>query len=300
MRKIWIPLLSAVVVIAFAAFQKSEPKSQIKVQVEAVNVLVTVMDRDGRYVTNLDRNRFQIFEDKKLQTIQNFEHQTDLPLRLGLMIDTSASVRLKLDFEKQAATNFVRAVMRPEDQALLVEFDTGVQLVNDFTDRPGVIADKLRRLRAGGGTSLLDALYVVAQEMMASGTDRRAIVVLSDGEDRNSKRDLDETTEMLQRSGVVVYAIGTSKFGASSNPQGEDTLKKLAEATGGRVFFPYSADLLDQAFEQINTELRSQYSLTYVPQNKERDGRYRRIQVKIVDSKGLKARYRDGYYAPKG
>jgi VWFA-related protein len=286
--------LLSLLLFAAPAYQESE----IFVEVEAVNVIVTVMDRDGRFVTDIPRSRFRIFEDEFEQTITNFISETEMPLKIGLLIDTSSSVRMKLDFEKQAATNFIRSIMRRDDLALLVEFDQGVSLLHDFTRQPTSIVREIKKLRAGGGTALLDAIYTVSRDKMIGQESRKTLVVLSDGQDLNSVRNLDETLDMAKDAGVVIYSIGTSRFGASVNRKGEKMLQHLSEQTGGRAFFPYSADLLNEAFELINQELRSQYSLTYVPTNKLRDGTYREIEVKLKDGKKLSLRYRKGYFAP--
>jgi len=284
----WAALFSA------PAYQESE----IFIEVEAVNVLVTVMDRNGRFVTNIPKSHFRIFEDDFEQSITNFVSETEMPLKIGLLIDTSSSVRMKLDFEKQAATNFVSSVMRKDDLALLVEFDQGVSLLHDFTRQSSSIVREIKKLRAGGGTALLDAIYTVSRDKMVGRTSRNTLILLSDGQDLNSVRSLDETLDMAKDAGVVIYSIGTSRFGASANRKGEEMLEDLSEQTGGRAFFPYSADLLNEAFDLINEELRSQYSLTYVPTNKLRDGTYREIEVKVRDGKKLSLSYRKGYFAP--
>lgn len=273
---------------------KQEP---IRIEVEAVNVLVSVTDSRGRFITDLARERFLVFEDGKQQTITNFTHETELPLQIGLLIDTSASVRPKLEFEKTAATNFVRSVLRPQDQVLLVEFDSGVSLISDFTNRPSVITQQLRRLRAGGGTALLDAVYAVSRDKMTAPGVRKALVILSDGADLNSTRSLKESIEMAQTSGVTLYGIGTSRLGASVDHKGEQMLTDLAEGTGGQAFFPYGEASLTASFQQIDQELRSRYSLAYIPVNKARDGKFRKIRVKIEKGKKYSLRYRPGYYA---
>ncbi|MGH9341670.1 MAG: VWA domain-containing protein [Acidobacteriota bacterium] len=286
---------SILIFLILSAFQKPP----IRVEVEAVNVLVTVTDKKGRFVTDLPQGRFRIYEQGAQQAITNFRHESNLPLMIGLIMDTSSSVRLKLDFEKQAATNFIYSVMRPSDQALLVEFDTGVSLRHDFTAHPSAIASEIDQLKAGGGTALLDALYLVSREKMALSDARKTMVIVSDGMDLHSKRSLEEALDMALDSGVIIYAIGTSRFGADHQKKGEDLLEELAEQTGGRAFFPYSADLLHQAFDQIDQELRSQYSLTYVPSNKTKDGKFREIEVGILHNKDdLKVRHRKGYFAP--
>ena len=278
-------------------FLSSFQQSPIRVEVEAVNVLVSVTDRKDRFVTNLGENRFHIYENGIRQRITNFTHETELPLRIALLIDTSSSVRLKLEFEKKAATHFLRMVMRPPDRALLVEFDSGVSLRHDFTSSAAAITKEIRALRAGGGTALLDALYTVSREKMTDPGTRQAIVILSDGVDQNSEHTLEKIVEAVHRSGAIIYAIGTTRFGADVQKEGEETLEKLAEETGGRAFFPYSTETLSRSFEALNEELRSQYSLTYVSRNRAKDGTFRKFEVKLVKGKGLSIRHRKGYYA---
>jgi len=272
--------------------------TQIRVDVEAVHVFVTVTDKQGKFVTGLPADRFIVYEDGVPQEIVNFSSDADVPIRLGMLIDTSSSVRLKLDFEKRAAVNFLRGIMRRQDRALLVEFDRGVTLLNDFTDETTKVVAEIDKLKAGGGTALWDALYTVARDKMTERGPRKTLIVISDGEDLNSKHSFQETVEMIQASEATVYAIGTSSFGASSSPEGKENLKKIADDTGGTAFFPYSPERLEEAFDLINTELRSQYTIAYSPRDKIRDGRFREIDVRIVDGKGLKLRHRKGYRLP--
>lgn len=293
MSKLVLPVL-----VALALLTSAYQDTQIRVEVEAVNVFVTVTDRQGRFVTDLNQDRFIIYEDGVPQDITNFSQEANLPLQIGLLMDTSASVRLKLDFEKRAAVNFIRSVMRRKDQALLVDFDHGAVLVQDFTDRPSEIEKGINSLRAGGGTAMWDALYMVSRDKMTGRDVRKTIVILSDGEDLNSQVSFEDTIRMIQTSEVTVYAIGTSRFGAGSSKRGEDNLKEVAELTGGTAFFPYSAEKLDDAFDRINLELRSQYTLTYRPRDLVPDGRFRRIEVRLVDGKQFQVRHRKGYRLP--
>ena len=294
MQRIGVLLSSGLTFLVCASFQQPT----IRVEVEAVNVLVTVTDQKGRLVTDLAPDRFRVDEDRVQQPISNFSHQSDLPLSLALLMDTSSSIRLQLDFEKKAATQFLYEVMEPQDRALLVEFDSGVSVIHDFTNRPGNIAREIRQLRSGGGTALLDAIYAVCEQKLTGSIQRKAIILVSDGLDRNSRHTLEQALQMVHKVGAIIYTVGTTRFAADVPKKGERVLKTLAEETGGRALFPYSEGKLSQAFEQINKELRSQYSLTYVPINKSRDGKYRRIRVRVLDSKNLKIRYRKGYYAP--
>lgn len=270
---------------------------QIRVDVEAVNVLVTVTDENGRFVTDLSKERFIVYEDGKEQEITNFSRQTDLPLLMGILIDSSSSVRLQFKEEVDAARQFIRSVMRPGDQALLVNFDQGTSLLHDFTSRPGILVRELNQLRAGGGTALLDAVYTVSREKMMEPDRRKALILLSDGQDLNSKRSVEEALEMAHGTHLVIYAVGTSRFSASPEKRGEELLTRLAEETGGRAFFPYSVERLESSFDLIDQELRSQYNIAYVPEVRSADGKFRKIEVKVRDDKGLTIRHRHGYYA---
>ncbi|GAB4239033.1 MAG: hypothetical protein Kow00109_13750 [Acidobacteriota bacterium] len=293
----WIQLLALLGIAG--TWVPAQPESQpIRVEVEAVNVFVTVTDEKGRFVTDLTQDRFIVYEDGIPQEIRSFTRELNRPLRIALLLDTSSSVRLKLGFEKESAINFLRGVMRHRDQAMVVEFDRGVTMLSDFTGNPAELAAQIETLQAGGGTALWDALYLVSRDKMTAQDARKTIIVLSDGEDLHSKHTWEEAREMLQASEVTVYAIGTSRFGASSSKKGEENLKLIAEETGGTAFFPYSAERLEEAFDLINTELRSQYTLTYQPRNQVRDGRFRKIEVRLVDGKGLKIRHRKGYRIP--
>lgn len=269
----------------------------IRVEVERVNVIVTVVDKSGRFITDLDRSNFEILEDGKRQEITNFARETDLPLQLALVMDTSASVRTQLEFEKQAATRFVQTVLRRQDDALLVEFDRGVQMLQDYTNRPNLLAKAIQQLRAGGGTALMDALYSVTRDKMGSGHARRVMVLLSDGVDEDSEKTRADVLRLAQQYGVVIYAIGTNRFTADQKKEGWNTLEKISEATGGRAIFPYSENTLDAAFSMIDEELRSQYMVAYRPTNAKRDGKFRKVRVKLKSVGGLHARHRAGYYA---
>ena len=273
--------------------QRDEP---IRVDVNAVNILVSVMDKNGRFVTDLPRGRFEVFDSGKKQEITNFEHESNLPLDIGLLIDTSASVRTQLEFEKQAARNFIFTVMRRQDRALLVEFDSGIQMISDFTSQPSRIARQLEALRAGGGTKLLDAVFAVSSQKMNRSETRKTIVLVSDGADVDSTYSSEQTIEMANRSRVIRYAIGTRRCSAGGNRKGEQILLDLTEKTGGRAFFPHSPDQLQSAFQMIDEELRSQYSITFVPQASTSRKRFRKLRVKLLKGKDYVLRYRNGYY----
>ena len=289
-------VLSLVVFLLFPGLVLGQPDEPIRVDVNAVNILVSVMNKNGRFVTDLPRERFEVFDRGKKQEITNFEHESNLPLDIGLLIDTSASIRMQLDFEKQAARNFIFTVMRRQDRALLVEFDSGIQMISDFTSQPSRIAKQLEGLRAGGGTKLLDAVYAVCSQKMNEGQTRKTIVLVSDGADVDSSYSAEQTIDMAHRSRVIVYAIGTSRFSAAGNRKGEEILLGLAEKTGGRAFFPHSPEQLQSAFQLIDEELRSQYSITFVPQAPRSGNRFRKLRVKLIKGKDHLLRYRNGYY----
>ncbi len=275
-----------------------EGQAPFRVEVDAVNILATIHDKDTRkFVTDLTREDFEIYEDGVRQDITNFTQQINLPLTIALCMDTSSSVRLKLAFEKETAIDFLYAVMRPIDRALLVEFDTGVTLVHDFTSNPNDLVREIKLLRAGGGTSLYDAVYLVAEQKMLQEEGRKTVVILSDGADLTSKHTFEEMLRMAYQAEITVYAISTTRFGADIDHEGDNALRQLTEGTGGRVFFPYSAEQLVSAFQEVDQELRSQYNLTYVPSNKKRDGAFREVKVKVA-RKNVSIRHRQGYFAP--
>lgn len=278
-----------------------QEESRFRIAVDAVNVLVTVLDQNGRFVTDLQKEDFIIYEDGKVQEIEQFAQETDQPLRIGLLMDTSASVKMRLEFEKEAAINFMRSVMRYGDEAMLVEFDKGVTMLHDFTDRPTEIVKNIEELRAGGGTALLDAVFQVSQEKMSEKKLRQTMILLSDGDDLHSKHSLAEAVNMAQLAETSIYAIGSNRLGPSRSKNGIKILNRLTEETGGRVFFPVSDVEMEEAFDKIEKELRSQYSLTYTPRNKTRDGKFRNLEVRVAKGKdrpgNLTIRYKKGYYA---
>lgn len=282
------------------AFQSGAPlKDQgvIRREVNRVNVLVTATDKKGRFVTDLAKDDFKIFEDGRPQVITNFSKQTDLPLNIALLIDTSSSVAVKLPFEKDAATDFIHNVMRENDKALLVEFDTGVTLLQDLTSKPNEISRQIAKLRPGGGTSLYDAICLVASQKLKNLSGRKVIVLLSDGADIDSKATLAETLEKLRESDTTVYTISTSGYGVGGEIQGDKALRTLAEETGGQIYFPYSASQMTQHFSNINQELRSQYNIAYESQGKMLKSGFRSIKVR-VNRDNIQLRHRKGYVAP--
>ena len=271
------------------------------VNVELVNVLFTVMDRKGKLVTDLDKSNLKLYEDNKLQTITNFSRETDLPLTIALVIDTSTSIRERFKFEQEAAIDFLYRTLRPKkDKALLVTFDSAIELVQDYTDNPEVLSKAIRQIRPGGGTKMLDAIYLACQEKLKSELGRKILILISDGDDNLSLETLASTLEMAQKSDVAIFAISTNSSGffAITAPKADKILKRLAEETGGRAFFPFKAEDLSASFQDIGAELRSQYSLAYRSSNPGRDGSFRSIKIE-TDRKNLKVKARKGYYAPR-
>jgi VWFA-related protein len=278
------------------------PDDIFRIQVNLVNLLCTVTDKSGRFLTALNKEDFTIYEDGKPQEVRNFLREVNLPLKIALLIDVSESVMSKLKFEQEAATRFLYSILRDKDRALLVEFDSGVTLLQDFTNNVNKLAKQIKTVRAGGGTSLNDAIYHVCEQKLLEEKGRKAIILISDGSDTTSQYSFDAALEMAHRAEVTVFAISTNKteyFGLGINKGGDRVLTQLTEETGGQVFFPSKLDDLDEAFKRITDALRSQYSIGYVSSNPKKDGRYRTITVKPAD-KGLRVRHRKGYYAPTG
>ncbi len=272
-----------------------------RVSVDLINVFCSVWDKNtNSFVTNLTREDFTVLEDEQKQEIRNFSRETNLPLTLALLIDTSQSVSPKLKFEQDAATNFFHSVLRDKDRAMLVEFDSGVTLVQDFTSDPNKMAAQIKTLRAAGGTALYDAIYLSCDEKLIREIGRKALVILSDGEDQSSKMTFEQAMEMALKAEATIFAISVNRggfFGVGPTKNGDRIMRQFAEETGGRAFFPFKVEELEDAFRQINQELRSQYNIGYLSGNTQRDGSYRKIEIKVPE-KGLRLNYRKGYYAP--
>jgi Ca-activated chloride channel homolog len=272
-----------------------------RVNVDLVNMLCSVWDKNtNAFVTNLVKEDFTVLEDDQKQEIRNFIRETNMALTIAFLIDTSSSVAPKLKFEQEAAISFFHSVLRDQDRAMLVEFDSGISMVQDFTSDPNKLAKGIRSLKAAGGTALYDAIYHVCDEKLIRETGRKAIVILSDGDDTSSKMAFEPALEMALRAETIIFAISTSRggyFGVSSDTPGDKLLKRFAEETGGQAIYPFKIEELEDSFRQINQELRSQYSLGYLSKNPKRDGTYRKVEIKVAE-KGLRLNYRKGYYAP--
>jgi Ca-activated chloride channel family protein len=271
-------------------------------RVNEVNVVFTVTDKHGRYVRDLKKTDFKIIDDSKpVLEIRSFRAETDLPLEAGLLIDASNSIRDRFKFEQDAAIEFLNQTVRPRyDRAFVIGFDVTPEVTQDFTDSTEALSVGVRALRPGGGTAMFDALYFACRDKLLksspNGAVRRAIILLSDGDDNQSHVTREEAIEMAERAEVVVYTISTNLMG-SGGRHGDKILERIAEATGGRSYVPFQLTEVANAFASIQEELRSQYAISYKPADFRTDGRFRTIEIS-TRQKGLHVRSRRGYYAP--
>jgi Ca-activated chloride channel family protein len=285
-----------------AQFSQGSTDQTYSINVDLVNVLCSVFDKKTKsFVTAFSRNDFSISEDGRRQEITNFTRETDLPLTLVMLVDTSSSVAPKLKFEQDAAISFFHNVLKVNDRAMLVEFNSSVNLLQDFTDDPNKLANQVRKLRAGGNSSLFDAIDIVCDQKMIRETGRKAMIILSDGDDSGSSVDYRRAVEMALRAECTIFSVSISKggfFGTGDDTRrGDNTLKNLAKETGGKVFFPFQVEELEDAFREINQELRSQYSIGYVSTNSARDGSFRKLEIRVRE-RNMELNHRKGYYAP--
>jgi Ca-activated chloride channel homolog len=285
-----------------SAYQPDDSVLTIKKRVNEVNLLFIATDKHGKFVRNLNQADFEILDDHKPpQSIVNFRSETDLPVELGLLIDTSGSVRTRFDFEQESAISFLQQTLRPNfDKAFVMGFNSRTTITQDFTDDNALLRIGIHRLQNGGGTALYDAIYRACRTKLTKDQEdrasRRAVIVVSDGEDNQSEVSEGQAIEMAQRAEVIIYAISTDDSGLIL--RGDTVLQQLADATGGRAFFPYKMKDMKSAFAAIEDELRSQYVVSYHPADFEADGRYRPIEVTSI-KKDLQIRARKGYYAPR-
>jgi VWFA-related protein len=278
------------------------PESRIVLEVSRVNLLFTVADKKGRFVTDLGKDDFEILESKKPQQILEFTAESDLPLRLAILIDTSNSIRDRFRFQQEAAVEFINSVMRPKtDKAVLVSFDMTAELVTDLTNDTEKLAKAVRDLRPGGGTAMYDAVYYACRDKLMQDQPRdkfrRAMVIISDGDDNVSRYTREQALEMAQKADVVVYTISTNY--SAQQTDGDKVMKYFAMETGGLPFFPFKVQDLAQSFENIANELRHQYNVLYRPDPLRTDGLWHPVDLKVRGRKDLIVRARKGYYAPK-
>src|SRR5579871_3351008 len=274
----------------------------IRHTVNEVNVVFTVTDKHGHYVRDLKKDNFKVVDDNKPPAeIRSFRAEANLPLEVGLLVDASNSVRDRFKFEQQAAVEFLnQTIRRKYDEGFVVGFDVTPEVTQDFTDNTELLSIGVRSLRPGGGTAMYDALYFACRDKLLKaqhvGPVRRAIILLTDGEDNQSHVTREEAIEMAQRAEVIVYTISTNITGMKSH--GDKVLERIADATGGRAFFPFKVEDVTDAFTQIQDELRSQYALSYRPSDLKRDGAFHSIEIVAEKHKDMHVRARRGYYAP--
>ena len=317
-------LLAAVFPLAFGQAssapqdnsQDDQSMETLKVDVNVVQLFFNVKDKKGGLIPNLNKDDFEIYEDGKPQTIKYFKAESDLPLTLGILIDASGSQQHVLQIEKEVGGQFLQEILRPKDEAFVLSFDVNVDLLQDFTNSVSRLKDALNSAKintgVGGsimmpgpvptnprGTLLYDAIYLAAHDQLAHEVGRKAMIILTDGEDQGSQLRVKDAIEAAQKSDSIVYVLLIADRGTWGG-FGEGEMKKLSNETGGRVIdVGNKFEKLKAAFDQIAMELRSQYNAGYTPTNKERDGTFRKIEIK-AKQKDYKIQSRSGYYAPKG
>jgi VWFA-related protein len=308
-----------------AAGQKSDdsqekPTETLKVNVNVVQLFFNVKDKHGALIPSLKKEDFDIAEDGKPQTIKYFTAESNLPLTIGMMIDSSGSQRNVIDMEKEVGGAFLRQILTDKDEAFVISFDITVDLLQDFTRDPHRLQAALNKAKvnvdysSGGipgmgggpvpqhgnspGTLLYDAVYLSSHDMLAKEVGRKAMILLTDGQDEGSRLKIQDAIEAAQKADAIVYVLlcADRGFYGGFGYSGEGEMRKLTEQTGGRVInVGNKFDKLKEAFDQIASELRSQYNIGYTPSNTKRDGGYRKIEIK---SKGnYKIQSRAGYYA---
>jgi len=275
----------------------------IKFGVDEVNLIFTVTDKHGHYIPNLKQSDFALLDDQKApKAVRAFRQQINLPLRVGIVIDASTSIRTRFQFEQQSATEFLLQVIKAKsDRAFVMGFDVTPNVTQDWTNNIDGLETGINRLRPGGGTALFDAVYMGCRDKLqdvSRGQEpvRKAMVLLSDGDDNQSRVHEDEAIKMCQRAETIVYAISTNW--TPSRGKGDKVLSDLAEATGGQVLFPPSVEEISNSFHEIEEELRSQYSLAYTPADFKYDGSFRTIYLYCND-RHYQVRARKGYFSPR-
>lgn len=317
-------LLAPLMAGGAAAAQPPEPPPSdqvIRVDVNLVNLFFSVRDRKGAYIATLGKDDFTVFEDGKPQEIRFFSRETDQPLTLGLLVDVSRSQEALIEVERSASSRFFQRMLRQKDMAFLISFGVDAELLQDYTGSPALLARALEKLRlnagvsgmsptgsplplpgGGRGTVLYDAVWLASKEKLRGEVGRKALVVITDGVDVGSRVKLQEAIEEAQRADAIVYVIlfedpryTSWQYGGVS---GEGAMRRMAEETGGRVFRVSRRESLDDIYDTIQTELRSQYSIAYAPSNQARDGSFRRVEVK-TKNRDYRVQVRRGYYAPQ-
>jgi VWFA-related protein len=278
-----------------------QPTETIKVQVNEVNLIFTVTDKKGKFITGLKRENFGLLDDGRPPlAVLRFTQQTNLPLRVGIMLDTSSSIRQRFQFEQDSAIEFFLQILHRGDRAFVEGFDIQTDLAQDFTNNVDLLNQGIRKLRPGGGTALFDALYKTCKDQMLTlqetGAVRRALILVSDGDDNYSRVQESDAIKMCQRADTIVYTISTNI--SPSKDKGDDVLRQISEATGGQPFYPTRLEDVAIGFRNIEEELRSQYHLVYRPANLKMDGSFRTIYLQATDPR-YRVRAQKGYFAPR-
>jgi VWFA-related protein len=310
----------AALALAVPVFPQSQEQAPtqgptIKTEVNLVNLFVTVRDKNKRIVTDMKQDDFKVAEDSQDQKIAFFSKEMALPITLGILLDTSGSEQFMLGAIQDAGGRFLRRVMRKGDEAMIISFDTDVDLLSDFTDDHGQLDRAINKARvnvpgggyiggnpgpiggqSSGGTNLYDAIYLACGDKLNGEAGRKAIIIATDADDTGSKVRLEEAIEAAQRTDTVIHIllVYDPRYGANTS-----VAHKLTDETGGRLIVVNSEKKLEEAFDQISEELRSQYTLGYYPTNSQKDGKFRKIHVETTNHE-FKVLTRKGYYAPKG
>ncbi|MGA3082831.1 MAG: VWA domain-containing protein [Terracidiphilus sp.] len=282
--------------------QTEETPTIVHLGVNEVNLIFTVTDKHGRYIPNLQQSDFALLDDQKApEKVNSFHQQINLPLRVGIVIDASTSIRSRFQFEQQSATEFLLQILKSRsDRAFVMGFDVTPTVTQDWTNNIDALETGVNRLRPGGGTALFDAVYTACRDKLLTerGPEpvRKAMVLISDGDDNQSRVHPDEVIKECERAETIIYAISTNW--TPSRGKGDAVLTQMSESTGGRVFFPPSVEEMSNSFKDIEEELRSQYALTYTPADFKYDGSFRTIYLYCNDRR-YQARAKKGYFAPR-
>jgi len=275
----------------------------LRIGVNEVNLIFTVTDKHGHYIPNLKLNDFALLDDQRApEKINDFRQQINLPLRVGIVIDASTSIRTRFQFEQQSAVEFLLQILKARsDRAFVMGFDVTPNVTADWTNNIDSLETGINRLRPGGGTAMFDAVYTACRDKLLDASRgqepvRRAMILISDGDDNQSRVHLDEAIKMCQRSETIIYGISTNW--TPSRGRGDQVMTQLTAETGGQVFFPPSVEEMSSSFKNIEEELRSQYALTYTPADFKANGQFRPIYLYCNDRRYI-ARSRKGYFAPR-
>jgi Ca-activated chloride channel homolog len=273
----------------------------IRLPVNEVNLIFTVTDRHGHYIPDLKQSDFALLDDQKApERVNDFRQQINLPLRVGIVIDASTSIRTRFHFEQQSATEFLTETLKSRgDRAFVMGFDVTPTVTADWSNNLDALESGINRLRPGGGTALFDAVYTACRDKLLTerGQEpvRKAMILISDGDDNQSRVHPDEAIKMCERSETIIYAISTNW--TPSRGKGDQVLQQMSDATGGQTFFPPSVEEMTNSFHEIQAELRSQYALTYTPADFKANGAYRPIYL-FCNDRRYQVRARKGYFAP--